>query len=182
MTTVALSGFAFAVLVLPLWPLTGVVLFLGGWLLTGGYVRIKGQRRGNRFAENLPDVLQLMAGSLRSGFSLPQAVDNAARDGEQPMAAELSRALAESRLGVDLEDALEGVAERMDSKDLSWTIMAIRISKEVGGNLAEVLLSTGETMRERARIQRQVKVLSAEGRLSAYVLLGLPIGIHSAWA
>ena len=172
-----LAGLAFAVVALPLWLLTAPLAGLAAWLLTGAYLRFKATRRVNRFAENLPDVLQLIAGSLRSGFSLPQAVDNAAKDGEQPMAGELSRALAESRLGVELEDALDRVADRMRSTDLSWTVMAVRIAREVGGNLAEVLLSTAETMRERGRIQRQVKVLSAEGRLSAYVLIALPIGI-----
>jgi Flp pilus assembly protein TadB len=174
---VALAGAALAVLFLPWWLLTAPLLALLFWLIAGVYVKVKAKRRLKRFADQLPDVLQLIAGSLRSGFSLPQAIDNAAKDGEQPIAGELSRALAESRLGVDLEDALDRVAERMRSTDLSWTVMAIRIAREVGGNLAEVLLSTAETMRERGRIQRQVRVLSAEGRLSAYVLLGLPAGI-----
>jgi tight adherence protein B len=174
---VTLASGAVGALFLPLWLVTAPLAGLTGWFLAGGYVRFKAKRRLNRFAENLPDVLQLIAGSLRTGFSLPQAVDNAAKDGEQPMAGELSRALAESRLGVDLEDALDRVADRMRSTDLSWTVMAVRIAREVGGNLAEVLMSTAETMRERARIHRQVKVLSAEGRLSAYILIGLPIGI-----
>ena len=173
----ALAGVAVAVVLLPWWLLTGPVTGAIFWVLSGLYVRIKAGRRLKQFAEGLPDVLQLVAGSLKSGFSLPQAIDNAAKDGEQPIAGELSRALAESRLGVDLEDALDRVAERMRSTDLAWTVMAVRIAREVGGNLAEVLLSTAETMRDRARIQRQVRVLSAEGRLSAYVLLGLPAGI-----
>ena len=175
--SVSVAAAAAAAVFLPLWWVTGPAAALGGWLTAGAFIRFKARRRIARFADNLPDVLQLIAGSLRSGFSLPQAVDNAAKDGEQPMAGELSRALAESRLGVDLEDALDRVAERMRSTDLTWTVMAVRIAREVGGNLAEVLLSTAETMRERSRIQRQVKVLSAEGRLSAYVLIGLPIGI-----
>jgi len=172
-----LAAMAFSVVALPLWLLTAPLAGLAAWLLSGAYLRFKAARRVNRFAENLPDVLQLIAGSLRSGFSLPQAVDNAAKDGEQPIAGELSRALAESRLGVELEDALDRVADRMRSTDFTWTVMAVRIAREVGGNLAEVLLSTAETMRERSRIQRQVKVLSAEGRLSAYVLIALPVGI-----
>jgi tight adherence protein B len=175
--SVALASAALAAVTLPLWLFTGTLAGLAGWLLAGAYVRFKGRRRLRRFAEGLPDVLQLVAGSLRSGFSLPQAVENAAKDGPEPIAGELSRALAESRLGVPLEDALDRVAERMSSTDLTWTVMAIRIAREVGGNLAEVLLATAETMRERGRIQRQVRVLSAEGRLSAYVLLGLPLGI-----
>lgn len=168
---------ALAVLMLPWWLITGSLGALVGWLLSGMFLSVKAGRRAKRFADQLPDVLQLIAGSLRTGFSLPQAVDNAAKDGAEPIAAEFSRALAESRLGVQLEDALERVATRMGSDDLDWTVMAIRIAREVGGNLAEVLLSTAETMRERGRIQRQVRTLSAEGRLSAYVLIGLPVGL-----
>lgn len=175
--SVALAGVALAVVLLPWWLLTGPITGLLCWLAAGAYVRTRARRRLKKFAEGLPDVLQLIAGSLSSGFSLPQAVDNAAKDGEQPLAGELSRALAESRLGVELEDSLDRVAERMRSTDLTWTVMAVRIAREVGGNLAEVLLSTAETMRERGRIQRQVRALSAEGRLSAYILLGLPVGI-----
>lgn len=174
---VALVAAALTVLLLPFWLVTAPLLGVLGWLLAGGYVRLKGNKRLKAFADGLPDVLQLVAGSLRSGFSLPQAVDNAAKDGQEPLAGEFARALAESRLGVPLEDALDRVAERMNSTDLTWTVMAIRIAREVGGNLAEVLLSTAETMRERGRIQRQVRVLSAEGRLSAYVLIALPLGI-----
>ena len=175
--SVTVVGVALAVILLPWWLLTGPVTGLLCWLAAGAYVRARARRRLKKFAEGLPDVLQLVAGSLSSGFSLPQAVDNAAKDGEQPIAGELSRAVAESRLGVELEDSLNRVAERMESTDLAWTVMAVRIAREVGGNLAEVLLSTAETMRERGRIQRQVRALSAEGRLSAYILLGLPVGI-----
>lgn len=174
---VALAAAALAVMLLPWWFVTGPLGALLGWGLAGAYVGFRAKRRLKRFADGLPDVLQLVAGSLRTGFSLPQAVDNAAKDGQEPIAGEFARALAESRLGVPLEDTLERVAERMDNTDLAWTVMAVRIAREVGGNLAEVLLSTAETMRERSRIQRQVRVLSAEGRLSAYVLLGLPVGI-----
>jgi Flp pilus assembly protein TadB len=128
----------------------------------------------------LPDVLQLIAGSLQSGFSLPQSLDAVVREDTQPAAGEFSRALAEARIGADLEDALQRVADRMDSTDLRWTVMAIRIQREVGGNLAEVLLTTMGTMRERAFLRRQVRALSAEGRLSAYILVALPI-LTGAW-
>ena len=101
------------------------------------------RRRSDAFEAQLPDTLQLVASSLRTGFSLPQAVDAAAQERPQPMAGELTRALAEARLGAPLEDALDRVAERMDSQDLHWTVMAIRIQREVGGNLAEVLHDDG---------------------------------------
>jgi tight adherence protein B len=148
---------------------------LVGWLAMHLYVSFKIGRRRTAFGEQLPDVLQLIAGSLQSGFSLPQSLDAVVRENTQPAAAEFSRALAEARIGADLEDALQRIGDRMDSTDLRWTVMAIRIQREVGGNLAEVLLTTVGTMRERAFLRRQVRALSSEGRLSAYILIALPI-------
>jgi tight adherence protein B len=153
---------------------------LAGWLAMRLAVSHRIGRRRAAFSEQLPDVLQLIAGSLQSGFSLPQALDTVVREDAQPAAAEFSRALAEARIGADLEDALSRVAERMDSVDLRWTVMAIRIQRDVGGNLAEVLRTTVGTMRERAYIRRQVRALSAEGRLSAYIVVGLPV-LVGAW-
>jgi Flp pilus assembly protein TadB len=135
------------------------------------------RRRRDAFAEQLPDLLQLIASSLQSGFSLPQALDAVVRQDAQPAAGEFSRALAEARLGGDLEDCLETVADRMGSEDLRWTVMAIRIQRRIGGNLAEVLTTTASTIRERGFLRRQVHALSAEGRLSAYVLIALPVAV-----
>ncbi len=152
----------------------GVVL---GLLGTRWYRTFRTHRRTQRFAEQLPDALQLVVGSLKSGFSLGQSIDALVREAADPVAAEFGRALAESRLGAELEDALDRAAVRAKSQDLAWIVMAIRIQREVGGNLAEVLQTSVETMRERVRLRRHVKALSAEGRLSAWVLLALPIGI-----
>jgi tight adherence protein B len=151
-----------------------------GWLGMHVILSIRIGRRRAAFSDQLPDMLQLIAGSLQSGFSLPQAVDAVVREGTQPSAGEFSRALAEARVGANIEDALNRVADRMDSNDLRWTVMAIRIQREVGGNLAEVLRTTVGTMRERAYLRRQVSALSAEGRLSAYILIALPI-LVGAW-
>ena len=150
-----------------------------GWAGMHLLVSLRIARRRSAFAEQLPDILQLLAGSLQSGFSLPQALGAVVGEDHQPSAGELSRALAETRLGAEMEDALQRVAERMDSMDLRWTVMAIRIQREVGGNLAEVLRNTMGTMRERAQLRRHVRSLSAEGRLSAYILLALPVAIGS---
>jgi tight adherence protein B len=105
---------------------------------------------------------------------MPQALDTVVREGQQPMTGEFNRALVEARLGVPIEDALEGVGRRMQSKDFAWVVMAIRIQREVGGNLAEILTTVAATLRERERLRRQVQVLSAEGRLSAWILGALP--------
>lgn len=150
---------------------------LAGWLGMKSGLNFVIERRRARFADQLPDMLQFVAGSLRSGFSLGQGLDAAVREDTQPVAGEFSRALAESRIGVGLEDALDQVADRMESSDLRWTVIAIRIQRETGGNLAEVLGNTVETMRERAMLKRHVRALSAEGRLSAYILVSLPIFI-----
>jgi tight adherence protein B len=150
---------------------------LVGWLGMKFGLNFLIRRRQAKFADQLPDMLQFVSGSLRSGFSLGQALDAAVREDTQPVASEFSRALAESRIGVDLEDALDQVADRMESADLRWTVIAIRIQRETGGNLAEVLGNTVGTMRERAQLKRHVRALSAEGRLSAYILIALPIFI-----
>ncbi len=138
-------------------------------------LKVKAQRRAAAFLAAMPDALQLVASGLSSGYSLPQALDAAVRDGEDPVATEFGRALAEARLGVPLESALESVAERMDSRDFSWVVMAVRIQREVGVNLSEVLETLCRTLRDRQALRRQVAALSAEGRLSAYILIGLPI-------
>ena len=145
-----------------------------GYFSVQSFLKFKTSRRSRAFNEQLPDVLQLIAGSLRSGFSLNQAVAAVVREGTEPTSSEFARALTEVRLGSDLEDALDRVAERMECPDLHWVVLAVRISREVGGNLAEVLLNTVSTMRERAQIRGQIRVLSAEGRISARILISLP--------
>jgi tight adherence protein B len=138
------------------------------------YLDSKAQRRRNKFGDQLADTLTVMAGSMSAGYSLPQAVDTVVREDIEPISTEFNRALVESRLGVPIEDALDDVAERMQSDDFSWVVMAIRIQRQVGGNLAELLTTVARLLRERERLRRQVRVLSAEGRLSAWILLALP--------
>jgi Flp pilus assembly protein TadB len=152
--------------------LAGAIL---GWIAMSLYRRVRVERRGTAFGEQLPDALQLVIGSLRSGFGLAHAIEGLVRESPAPIAPEFGRALTEYRLGGDISDALDRVVERTKSEDLSWAVMAIRIQHEVGGNLAEVLQTTVDTMRERARLRRQVKALSAEGRLSAIILIALPV-------
>ena len=150
---------------------------LAGWVVMRLVLSIRISRRRAAFDEQLPNVLQLVAGSLQTGLSLSQSLDAVVREDAQPASGEFARALGEARLGVELDVALDGVADRLSSADLRWVIMAIRIQRETGGNLAEVLRNTVATMRERAYLRRQVRSLSAEGRLSAYVLLALPFAV-----
>jgi tight adherence protein B len=132
-------------------------------------------RRQNKFAQQLPDTLQMLSGSMRAGHSLLRAVDGAADEAEAPMGEELRRVVNETRIGRDLAESLLETASRMKSQDFLWSAQAIETQREVGGNLAEVLENVNETIRERAALARQVRALSAEGRMSAGVLLGLPV-------
>jgi tight adherence protein B len=150
-----------------------------GALLT---VVVRRARRQKAFADQLDDVLQLMASSLRAGHSVLRAVDAVSRDSDAPAAEEFSRVVNETRVGRDVTDALEEVADRTGSQDFGWVVQAIAIHREVGGNLAEVLDRVSATIRERNQLRRQVGALSAEGRLSAVVLLAMPIVVTGVMA
>jgi len=155
-------------------PVLIVLLLAAGVVVPWLYLGIKKNRRIAAFDEGLADTLQLLSGSLSAGLSLAQSLDTVAHEGGEPVSSEFRRVIVESRLGVTLEDALEGVATRMESKDFAWVVMAIKIQRQVGGNLAELLLTVAATLRERAYLRRHVSALSAEGRLSCWILGGLP--------
>jgi tight adherence protein B len=176
----AVVAVAAVLLVLALGPVGVLVGAVLGWLAVRVVVRSKIRRRAEKFADQLPDTLQLVAGALRTGFSLNQALAGVVREGTEPSASEFARALAEVRLGAELEDALDGTADRMRCDDLHWVVLAVRISREVGGNLAEVVTTTMRTMRQRAELRGQVRVLTAEGRISARVLTALPFVVACA--
>ncbi len=159
------------------WIGMGVGFLLAGFVLPRKYLKRKIKKRSIAFGEQLSDTLQLLSSSLRAGQGLMQAVDSVAKEGEAPASEEFRRVLVEARLGRDLIDSLKSMSERLQSEDFNWVIPAIEINREVGGDLAEVLDTVASTVRDRADIRRQVKTLSAEGRMSAYVLLALPIGI-----
>lgn len=133
-------------------------------------VQAKARKRLRTFEEQLPDTLKLIAGSLRAGFSLLQGLDAVTKESSEPTKKELGLVLAEARLGRAVEDALGDAAERMESRDLAWAVMAVRLQREVGGNLAELLDTVAETMAERDRLRREIRALTAEGRLSGVVL------------
>ncbi|GAB3304564.1 hypothetical protein GCM10027451_10340 [Geodermatophilus aquaeductus] len=136
----------------------------------------KRDRRQAAFADQLDDALHLMASSLRAGHSVLRALDAVSRDTEAPTSVEFSRVVNETRVGRDVNRALEEVAERTGSKDFGWVVQAIAIHREVGGNLAEVLDRVSTTIRERNALRRHARALSAEGRTSGVVLLALPFG------
>lgn len=158
------SGGGLAILLLLMTP-SGMFLLL----------RILVARRRRRFDEQVPDTLQMLAGGIRVGHSLLRAIDAAAQESEAPMSEELARVVNETRIGRDLGASLSDVAQRTGSEDFLWIARAIEIHREVGGDLAEVLDHVGDTIRDRNQLRGQVRALSAEGRMSAIVLMALPV-------
>ncbi len=134
-------------------------------------------RRKQAFAGQLDATLQMMASSLRAGYSLLQAVQAMGVEADSPTKEEFARVINETRIGRPLNDSLDEVATRMDSEDFSWVAQAIAINREVGGNLADVLDGVAKTIRDRNQLQRQVAALASEGKLSAIILMALPFGI-----
>jgi tight adherence protein B len=161
--------------------LGGVVLGVLFALLVpvGAVVVVNGRRdrRQTAFADQLDDALHLMASSLRAGHSVLRALDAVSRDTQAPTSVEFSRVVNETRVGRDVNQALEEVAERTGSRDFAWVVQAIAIHREVGGNLAEVLDRVSTTIRERNALRRHARSLSAEGRMSGLVLMLMPLGV-----
>lgn len=158
-------------------PLIGLVLAVAVLLVAKLGLGVMAGRRRAAFADQLDDTLQLIASSLRAGHSLFQSLSSVAREAEEPTSLEFARIINETRVGRLLSDSLDETATRMKSEDFTWVTQAIAINREVGGNLAEVLDGVAGTIRERNQIRGQVNALSAEGKLSAYVLMALPFGI-----
>lgn len=153
----------------------GIAVGTAGWFLPRLMLEQRVAARQARFLSQLPDTLQLLAGSLKAGYGILQAVDTVVKEAQDPTAAEFRQVLTESRLGLPLEDSLEAMAERIDSDDFRWVTVAINIQRRVGGNLAELLETVADTLREREMVRRQIASLSAEGKLSAVILTALPI-------
>ena len=173
----AVAGGLVAVLMRSL--LWGAGVFLLAVLIVFALIERAGRQERNKFEQQLPDTLTLMATSLRAGYSLVQAIESVAGESPNPTGREFGRAMAESRLGRPAVQALQGVSDRMSSEDFRWTVMAIEIQREVGGNLSEVLQTVADTMVARNRLRGEVKALTAEGRISALVLVFIPIALFA---
>lgn len=150
---------------------------IAGLFLPNAFLKWRRASRSRTFEAGLPDLLMLVASSLRTGFSLEQAIVTAAEQSDGAAAHQMRRAIQEIRIGLPLEVALDRVAERMASKDFAWVVTALRIQRKSGGNLSELLTTAARTVRERAEIRREVLTLTAEGRLSANVMIVMPIGM-----
>jgi tight adherence protein B len=152
-----------------------VVALLAMPWLSWKIVKIKVVRRSAAFERQLPDALSLIAGSLEAGHTFLRAVEMMVEESEAPLSEEFDRLLSETRLGDPLMDALDRMNERLAIPDLAWVIQALRIQQTVGGKLADLLNTLAEFMRQREEIRREVRVLTAEGRLSGNILGALPL-------
>ena len=139
------------------------------------YVRWKKGKRKEEFEAFLPEAIDLMANALKSGFSLESALSMVAREIPDPVGIEFGVAFEEQNLGVPLPEALANMARRVESNELSLMTTALVIHKKTGGNLAEILERIGNTIRQRFRLEREIKTHSAHGKLSAIILILLPI-------
>jgi tight adherence protein B len=150
-----------------------IALAIGG-AIPWFFVKFKASQRLSRFENQLPETLITMAASLKAGHAFNQAVQSAVNEGAEPSAKEFSRVLAEIQLGAPSEQALEAMAQRMHSYNFGFVVMAVNIQRTVGGSLADILDMVADTVRQRQQFEKKVKALTAQGRMSAYVLLAMP--------
>ena len=153
----------------------GLVFAVAAWVGPRLVLEQRVAARKAKFLAQLPDTLQLLAGSLKAGYGILQAIDTVVKETTDPTASEFRQVLTESRLGLPLEDSLDAMADRIDSEDFRWVTVAVNIQRRVGGNLAELLETVADTLREREMVRRTIASLSAEGRLSAVILTALPV-------
>ncbi|MGH2536555.1 MAG: type II secretion system F family protein [Candidatus Promineifilaceae bacterium] len=148
-----------------------------GWFIPRLYLSVAARRRLRAFENQLSDTLNLWVNALRSGYSVLQAMEAIATELPPPVSVEFERVVQEVRLGLSVGQALDNMLRRMPSEDLDLVVTAVNIQREVGGNLAEVLDSISFTIRERVRIKREIRTLTAQGRLSAWIISLLPIAL-----
>ncbi len=139
------------------------------------YVKRLKKRRIRRFEEQFPEAIDLLGRSIRAGHAFPTGLKVVGEESPDPMATEFRQIFDEQKFGLPLEDSLLGLADRIDMVDVRIFVTAILIQREVGGNLAEILDKISYTIRERFSLQRQIRVYTAQGRLTGYILAALPI-------
>ena len=162
--------------------LLGLVVALMVPVGTKMWLKVRTAKRRRAFNNQLDNTLQMMASSLRSGQSFPQALDACARDAESPMSDELSRIVNENRIGRDIVDAMAETAKRMDCEDFVWLAEAVETTRETGGNLNEIIDRVAQTLRDRTEIREKVHAYSSEGRITSYILMALPIFVGVAYS
>jgi tight adherence protein B len=155
--------------------LFGGLAALASPFIAVAYLQRRVTKRTRQFEEQFPDALTLIASSLSAGHTFLRAIQLMCEEADGPIAEEFARVVSETRLGDPLVDALDRMAKRLGIRDVEWVVQAIRIQQTVGGKLADLLHTLADFIRAREEVRREILVLTAEGRISAYVLGGLPI-------
>ena len=156
-------------------PIALLVAGVLGWWIPRFYVNRRKNKRLQAFNDHLADTITLVANALRAGASFLQAIELVVRETQPPISTEFNRVIREVNLGLPFEQALNNMVRRVRSEDLELMTTAITIQHQVGGNLAEILDSIAFTIRERIRIKGEIRTLTAQQRMSGYVVAGLPI-------
>lgn len=149
------------------------------WVISGLYLRFRQARRTRAFNNQLGDTITLLSNALKAGYSFAQALSSVSRNGSPPIADEFARATREIALGISVDDALNHMVERNQSEDFDLLVTAVQIQRVVGGNLAEILDTIAFTIRERVRIQGEIRTLTAQARASGLIITLLPFGLSA---
>lgn len=179
---VLMAGAGSLVLGILIWMLTASPLLGAAAVIAGPFVAITGlkvkiDRRRKAFEAQLPDALSLIASSLSAGHTFLRSIQMMCEEAEAPLAEEFERVVAETRLGDSVVEALDRMARRLEVEDLVWVVQAIRIQQQVGGKLADILHTLADYIRGREEVRREVQVLTAEGRISGWVLGLMPVAL-----
>lgn len=156
-------------------PILGVMAGVAGFFAPRIWLSMKVNKRLYQFEDQLADNLQMWVNGLRSGYSVLQAIEAIAREAAEPTATEFKRVTREVQLGIPLDEALAHSLERMPSEDFDLVITAVNIQREVGGNLAEILEVISHTIRERIKLKGEIRVMTAQGRVTGYIIGGMPV-------
>ncbi|PZR83412.1 MAG: secretion system protein [Candidatus Aeolococcus gillhamiae] len=162
---------------------TPVMLLVGpvaAWLLSGVFLKFRQGRRTRAFNNQLGDTITLLSNALKAGYSFAQALASVAQNASPPISEEFGRAVREIALGINVDDALHHMVQRNKSEDFDLLVTAVQIQRVVGGNLAEVLDTIAYTIRERVRIQGEIRTLTAQARVSGIIITLLPFGLAGA--
>jgi tight adherence protein B len=155
----------------------GVLLAVLGWAVPGFLLQRRQARRARQFADQLPDMLTMLVGSLRAGYSLLHACRVIQQEMPEPMAGEFGQMLREIALGYSITEALDHLVERLENEDLELIVTSIHVQHEVGGSLADVLETISETIRERIRILGEIKAMTSQQRMTGWMMTMLPFGL-----
>jgi tight adherence protein B len=158
-------------------PLVGVIVALAGLALPVSVIAFRRKRRLNDFEEKFPDALDLLGRAVRAGHPFTTGLEMISKESPEPVAGEFRKTFEEQNFGLPLRDALVNLTERVPIVDVRFFVTALMIQKETGGNLAEILDELARLIRDRFRIYREVHVRTAQGRLTAIILVALPIGM-----